>query len=290
VSAQQSRVRKVRFPFDLLLARALHPLVITAHNLKPHWTAGRVHPLFAYSFRLAGRVIVHSSASKELLVQEVGLTRKRVVVIPHGDLLDALPALPPRDNARAALSLQPAENYALVFGRLSRYKGVEELIAFWAKAKPNTVLAVLGEGDNPAYTKQLAKMVSESGAKIMLRASKLDDHELSCWLSAADCALFNYSNVFTSGAANLARSAGIPILLPKRLSTVDLKEPCSSVFRFDRLDEDFERLLLRAASTPRSESETQLWRERTSWKNVALETVQAYSQAIRTPAGRGATR
>jgi hypothetical protein len=48
---------------------------------------------------------------------------------------------------------------------------------------------------------------------------------LRLWLSAVDVTVFNYREVFTSGAASLARSFGIPILLPTRLDTVDLGEP-----------------------------------------------------------------
>ena len=54
-------------------------------------------------------------------------------------------------------------------------------------------------------------------------------------LSAADAAVFNYRTIFTSGAAALARSWGVPILIPSRLATVALDEPAPTVFRFDRL-------------------------------------------------------
>ncbi len=51
--------------------------------------------------------------------------------------------------------------------------------------------------------------------------------------------LFHYRAIFTSGAACLARSLGIPILIPRRLDTVDLAEPHPLVFRFDALETDF---------------------------------------------------
>ena len=64
--------------------------------------------------------------------------------------------------------------------------------------------------------------------------------DLREWLSAADAVLFNYRAIFTSGAACLARSYGVPMLMPRRLQTVELDEPSPLVFRFD-LDGDLRR-------------------------------------------------
>ena len=59
----------------------------------------------------------------------------------------------------------------------------------------------------------------------------LDDATLRVWLSASDCSIFNYRDIFTSGAAALARSYGLPLLIPRRLASADLDEPHPHVFR-----------------------------------------------------------
>jgi hypothetical protein len=78
----------------------------------------------------------------------------------------------------------------------------------------------------------------------------LDLETLRLWLSASDCAIFNYREIFTSGAATLARSYGIPLLIPRRLAVPDLDEPHPRVLRFEALDTDFTAQLERALATP----------------------------------------
>ena len=51
-------------------------------------------------------------------------------------------------------------------------------------------------------------------------------------LRAADCVIINYRELLTSGAASLARSFGVPLLIPARLNTVNLGEPVPRVFLF----------------------------------------------------------
>ena len=102
--------------------------------------------------------------------------------------------------------------------------------------------------------------------------------ELRQWLSAADCALFNYKEIFTSGAAALARSFGLPLLIPERLKCADLREPHSHVFRFESLDKDFFSQLLKALETMPSYTCAEDWRQHTSWDYVARLTAEAYNQ------------
>jgi hypothetical protein len=104
----------------------------------------------------------------------------------------------------------------------------------------------------------------------------LDDAALRMWLSASDCSIFNYREIFTSGAAALARSYGLPLLIPNRLASVDLDEPHSHVFRFDALNTDFRAQLERALATPCDYALARDWREKTCWERVAEITASVY--------------
>ena len=104
----------------------------------------------------------------------------------------------------------------------------------------------------------------------------LDESTLRAWLSASDCVIFNYREIFTSGAAALARSYGVPLLIPYRLSFVDLQEPHPHVFRFHALDDDFRGQLERALATPSDYDLASDWRQTTSWDRVAEITASVY--------------
>jgi hypothetical protein len=108
----------------------------------------------------------------------------------------------------------------------------------------------------------------------------LENRELGAWLSAADCAIFNYHSVFTSGAAALARSVGLPLLLPRRLRTVELDEPHPLVFRFDSLESDFDTVLTRVLSVSPDFDLAQPWRKATNWQTVAAITADVYANVL----------
>jgi hypothetical protein len=101
-------------------------------------------------------------------------------------------------------------------------------------------------------------------------------HALKRWLAAADCVLFHYRAIFTSGAACLARSLGIPILIPRRLDTIDLAEPHPLVFRFDSLDTDFFNALAETLESHPDFDAAAPWRDLTAWPRIAAETARLY--------------
>ena len=133
---------------------------------------------------------------------------------------------------------------------------------------------------SPAYAAAITRAAAGTPG-VTLRFGWLDDPALALWLSAADAVLFNYRTIFTSGAACLARSWGVPILLPARLSTVDLAEPAPTIFRFDRPATDLAEKLTRALTTPSDYAAAMAWREQTAWPHVATLTEDCYRAALR---------
>src|SRR5262249_22161641 len=103
---------------------------------------------------------------------------------------------------------------------------------------------------------------------------------LRLWLSAADVIVFNYREVFTSGAASLARSFGIPILLPSRLDTVDLGEPTPYVLRFSNFATDFKQQLALALTVKPDFAAAASWREACNWNDIARTVADGYRDAI----------
>jgi glycosyltransferase involved in cell wall biosynthesis len=200
-------------------------------------------------------------------------------VIPHGDLSVTLPPPVPREQARAELQL-PAGPVCLMFGAIEPYKGLEEIIGFWKREQPAATLAIAGK----PYTEEYGAAIQKAAAglaNVELRFGWLSDEQLAVWLSAVDAVLFNYRQIFTSGAASLARSYGVPILLPERLSTVDLAEPHQLVSRFRSPAEDLAKRLHDVLSIGSSYEKAQEWRIDTSWAQVARKTAAAYQAALR---------
>jgi beta-1,4-mannosyltransferase len=271
------RFRVRRYPLDLRLAVRTKPLFLTMHNLLPHNRGDEpgVFENIRATVRLARAVFVHSEHAGRVLGDTFGVADDKWRVIPHGEQSVALPPPRPRAEARSSLGLSPTDKICLVFGTVSPYKGTDELLRWWSQNQPACRLVVVGRVLHRAYADALESLAGSS-PQIELRLDEnwLSDEQLCRWLRAADCTVFNYRTVYTSGAAALA------LLIPRRLETIDLGEPHSHVLRFDRLETDFARRLEEALLTePRFEIARE-WREATSWSNVARLTAEIYRQVL----------
>ncbi|PTX91103.1 hypothetical protein [Opitutus sp. ER46] len=273
------RLRVWRFPLDLHLATRTRPFVYTAHNLFPH---GRTSELalpavYRWMLRRASVVIAHSSASLAALAHMApGIRRLRL--IPHGDLAACFPFLPTKSDARRQLGISSGHRLVLMFGRVEPYKGVLEAMEAWSRHRFPASLWVCGAASSAAFAERVRETADRCGAVLDLR--NLPPSELAVRIAACDAVLFNYTSVFTSGAACLARSLGKPILLPDRLVTIDLDEPSANVFRFTDLNPAFGAVLARALDTPADTAGASAWRAATSWQVVAAKTAAAYREAL----------
>lgn len=276
-----SLARKLRYPLDLALATRLLPMVLTAHDLRPH---NRGHETLVAAcadrtLRCAARVFAHSAGAAAILANDHGVKVERIQVIPHGDL--SVSTKPPLDRveARAQLGLG-SEKICLMCGTIEPYKGIEPVIEYWKWQQPDAILAVVGKPISPEYQTEITTLAGDA-ENIRLVFGFQPETQFRLWLSGVDCVIFNYVTVFTSGAAALARSLGLPILLPRRLVSVDLAEPDPRVRRFEGLDATFGEALESALSREPDWQAAETWRRQTSWDEVARITLDTYRKVIR---------
>jgi len=269
--------RKVRYPLDLSLTARRLPIVLTAHDRLPHNRSG---DLLQFNFRrtydTARAIIVHSRKAGDVVRETYGTNPEKLHVIQHGDLSVSLRPLPSQANARAALGIPAGERLCLMFGTVEPYKGIEPVVDWWRSSAPAATLAVAGKPFSTDYGAAVRMRAGGASTKIRFDLSWQTDEALERWLAAADCVLFHYRAIFTSGAACLARSLGIPILIPHRLDTVDLAEPHPLVIRFDDLETDFPAALEAALAVRPDPAAAADWRQMTAWSRIAEETARVY--------------
>ena len=270
--------RRARFQLDLRLALRHCKLATTGHNLAPH---NRSHESFAvsnlrYAYRRSEVVFAHSEVAKARMANLFGIDK--IAVIPHGDLSVTLGAPIPQIAARAALQLPPTGKIALIFGMVEPYKGQEEIIEWWRNSGTDITLTIVGRPMNDEYRDHLKSRIGDA-KNIIARFEWLPDSALHDGLCAADCTIFNYRQIFTSGAANLARSWGLPMLIPTRLDTVVLDEPTPFVHRFAAVDSEFESHLRRVLAVQPDFAAAAQWRADTNWDRVAELTLEGYRRA-----------
>jgi glycosyltransferase involved in cell wall biosynthesis len=269
--------RKARYPLDLDLTARRLPIILTAHDRLPHNRSGSMLLRnFQRTYDAARAVIVHSPRAGEVVRETYRTPPEKIHVIPHGDLSVSLHPLPSREDARKALGIPMEERVCLMFGTVEPYKGIEPVVDWWRSTSPAATLAVTGKPFSTDYGAAVRMRAGGATAKIRFELSWQTDEALERWLAAADCVLFHYRAIFTSGAACLARSLGIPILIPRRLDTVDLAEPHRLVFRFEDLETDFHAALEAALSAGPDPAAAEGWRRATAWSSIAEETARVY--------------
>lgn len=276
-------LRRLRLVPDLRLATRGTPLVYTVHDLYP--TGWPETPLNRCLVRgllhSAAGLIVHSPGARDVVCSQFGIAEERCVIIPHGDQTPTYGPPLPREIARARLGLSN-EKLCVAFGAILANKGMAELVEWWARERPPVTLAIVGR----AYDEDLARRmnrVASGVANIDLRFGFQSDQQVNAWFSAADCAVTNYGTIFTSGVACLSRSWGVPILLPKRLQTIDLMEPDPAVLRYVSLESDFDDCLRRALAIGADYRRGEKWRRETAWSSVATRTAGVYRRLTNQP-------
>ena len=273
------RLRVQRYPLDLWLTARRCPIVVTAHNLLPHNRADEagIFRNIRLTMQRAAAVFAHAEPARSQLATTFGIPEARIGVIPFGDHSVTLGPPVPRDEARHELALSPLEKICLMFGTISPYKGIVDVVRIWREARIPYRLVVAGPVVSSDYADEVRAAAGDASA-IDLRLSPdwLDDDVLRTWLSAADCVIFNYRKIFTSGAGGLARSYGVPSVLPLSATTLDLGEPHEHVVRFESMNVGFREAVERALATPCDYAKAQDWRQRTSWDAVAAVTARTY--------------
>lgn len=272
--------RIFRYFADLRLAAARAPLALTAHNLLPHDQAHQFGVFRAIEQTVSrSRVIFfHSRRASEAYQETFGMKPEKAVVIPFGDLSHTVGLPVPAAEAQKALRLPASQPFCLMFGTISPYKGVEEAILAWKKIAPALKLVVAGPPASTAYGAEIERL-AHGVAQVEVRLTPwLQPADLNQWLSAAHAVLCNHRAIFSSGVACLARSFGLPVLLPARHDTIDLHEPHPLVFRFGNLEEELANLSERILKVSPDYQAAAAWREETSWDRVAEATLASYQR------------
>lgn len=273
------------------LARVLGVcLVYTVHNIQHH--EGQRPTLYRWGnrivFALAQAVHVHDAETARVLAQSWH-RRRGVHVIPHGNYSLVYGNTCTRAEARQRLGLENNIFVYLSVGRVRPYKGIEELLAaFRAMSAPDAVLIVAGEVHDEGYDRTLRELAGDD-PRIRLHFQYVPDEELQFYLNSCDLCVLPYRHVTTSGAAILAFSFAVPIIVPRLEFFVDLvgeDQACGLLYSLDTphgLQEALE--LARHVDIEAMRASCRLYAENLHWNNIARQHAAVYHQCLRSSGG-----
>lgn len=198
-----------------ILKRAGVRLVWTVHNVRPHEPQ---YPALETAVsrsvaRLVDSIVVHSDYAARR-VSEVLATEAELVVAPHGHYISAYPSeRRSRSEIRRALGLPSDAFVYLLFGQVRGYKDVPGAIeAFRALPERDARLVIAGRV-HPSE-REVVSAAAAGDERVVFRPGVVPDEHVEAYHLAADAAVLNYAEVFSSGALLLALSYGLPVVVP----------------------------------------------------------------------------
>lgn len=196
-------------------------VALTAHNVNAGTRDSSDTPLnrltLRIQYRLADHIFVHTEKMKNELLEEFGVRKAAVTVIPYG-INDAIPntELTP-DEAMRQLGIERGERAILFFGNIAPYKGLEYLIAAFQRivTRGDYRLIIVGRAKKGCekYLDELREMISRGvRERTILKIDDIPDEEIELYFKAADVLVLPYRDISQSGVLFLGYSFGLPAI------------------------------------------------------------------------------
>jgi beta-1,4-mannosyltransferase len=212
--------------FLRILRRSGVRIVWTVHNLRPHEPRfSRLENAVSRRVaRVADELVVHSEYAAGKVRAEFHLDRP-IRVARHGNYSSFYPPeRRGREAVRAELGLPENGFVYLLFGCIRTYKQTPAAIeAFSRLGDPDSRLIVAGAPDDPDM--DAVKAAAARDDRVLLHLGMVPDEKVAAYHLASDAAVFNYRDVFSSGALLLALSFGVPVVAPGNSMADEIAAP-----------------------------------------------------------------
>ena len=204
-----------------LLDALTKPLVTTLHTVLPQ-PRGDIREAVGRLCDRSAAVVVMVNLGAKILMEDYGIARAKLVVIPHG-----VPVVREVDTQHMKQALR-LDGYTVVctFGLLSRGKGIEDAIRAMpaiVERHPDVLYLIMGEthpqvrkNEGESYRAELVALARELGVSRHVRFLNqyLEPQHLIRYLQATDIYLTPYHdrNQITSGTLSYALGCGRAIV------------------------------------------------------------------------------
>jgi beta-1,4-mannosyltransferase len=222
-------------------------IVWTIHNRYPHPNKylslnKKFRKLFA---RIANRLHVHCKSAVDICAEVLDVKKDKFFVVKHpefpADIFGKDKAIKKLNQKYCNNQLRINDKIFLMFGAIAEYKRIKEVVEIFKVLGEKDKLIVAGfvKRWNQNYFNELKNLVDNK--RIFLKGSLIPDEDVPYFLNSADCVIFNYRNVLTSGGAELALSYKKKIIIPDSGCIREMKS--SDIFKFDGDQKSLEKII-----------------------------------------------
>jgi len=202
--------------------------IFLCHNVEPHEPTPLLRAMATYGLGAADGFLVHAREEAARLQPRAKGRPVRIHPHPSYEIFSARP--PDRDRARA--SLGASGRVLLFFGYVRPYKGLHDLLAALALARPDAwdLLYVVGEFYEPRDRYDAALAHPALAGKVRVVDRYVANEEVATYLAAADAIALPYRSATGSGIAQVAFGAGVPVIATRTGGLADVVEEGVSGF------------------------------------------------------------
>lgn len=249
-------------------------------NVEPHEHHLIDHPCNYYFLRsVDGYVYMSEQVNSELKCY----TQNPAIFSPHpmfenfGQRID-------RNEACESLGLDPEQRYAMFFGLIRDYKGLDILLEAWSRLKAEgkiegRKLIIAGEfySSKDRYIYQIEQ--GGIGDDVILHEGFVEDAKVKSYFSAADFVVLPYHTATQSGVTQIAYNFSLPMIvtavggLPEIVPDDKVGYVCAPTF--NSIAEAIERIWS-SDNLERFNHEIVEERKRFSWKEMCNKLIEVY--------------
>jgi D-inositol-3-phosphate glycosyltransferase len=201
------------------------------------------------------RVIAHNLVSRRELIEKVKLPTEKVLVIPHGNYLNAIHDGPPFTEARKVLKLPSGCPVILFFGQIKKVKGLDILLNSLAPVVekfPDVKLIIAGKVWKDDFSKYKRLIIKNNLTEnVDLHIRYINDYEIPYFFNSANLVVLPYRKIYQSGVLLMAMSYGVPVLASDINGMTEIITNGQNGFTFQSENpKDLEKALIEILSNP----------------------------------------
>lgn len=198
-------------------------LIWTVHNLEPHYS--NLSRFNKFMRTLLGRfsdiILVHGECDIPVVANYFHLDNSKFFVVRHpnypAELVSKSTSIEYLKN-RYSIDLEKDKIVLVVFGQISEYKGVTELVELFLQSDRDDVqLFIAGSvSKKDSHLESVIRKLALSDSRIKLHLVRIPEEELKYIVCSSDYMVFNYRKILTSGGVVLAKSYNKQIIAPNK--------------------------------------------------------------------------
>ncbi|KYG78195.1 glycosyltransferase [Roseivirga spongicola] len=249
-----------------------HKLVLTIHNVLPHDSNLTFKSRFKKLYNVMDKIIVHSENIRCELINDYSIAESNIEVVRHGSLLF---------NPEEYSEENNEFSYALFFGLIRPYKGVDFLLSAWKevnRVNPNLRLKIIGKCPD-SYEEVVLSHIHDD-MNVEYKNIYADVSELKKYIKGASLLIFPYRAITTSGAVITGLSAGkAAILTDLPTFKSEFSESCEFVQYGNSSELSTAILGVSQDSEKRKvmiSNSLELMKEKYNWSGISLDTMEIY--------------